>query len=197
MCCSCGRPRRAPRARPPSRRRRGRPLLGATWPELVCARLAGAGEAAGGGAAAGALAALAATEYGDLPGRQRLALLEALVHAAADVDAVRAHIAAGCGGADEAALPRAAPLGTDGAGRRFFRLGAEAGAGRLFVEAPGGGGWAWYPAAQLPALLVWLDGGSDAERALAEDIHEAFQPALGDLQVMVCLLLSHHNILVL
>ena len=180
MCCSCGRPRRAPRARPPSRRRRGRPLLGATWPELVRARLAGACEAAGGGAAAGALAALAATEYGDLPGRQRLALLEALVHAAADVDAVRAHIAAGCGGADEAALPRAAPLGTDGAGRRFFRLGAEAGAGRLFVEAPGGGGWAWYPAAQLPALLVWLDGGSDAERALAEDVHEAFQAELAE-----------------
>lgn len=67
----------------------------------------------------------------------------------------------------------------------------------LFVEAPGGGGWAWYTAPELPAVLAWLDGGSDAERALAEDIHEAFQPALGDLQVMVCLLLSHHNILVL
>lgn len=38
------------------------------------------------------------------------------------------HIAAGCGGAEETALPRAAPLGADGQGNRYFRLGAEAGA---------------------------------------------------------------------
>ena len=38
------------------------------------------------------------------------------------------HIAAGCGGAEETGLPRAAPLGADGQGKRYFRLGAEAGA---------------------------------------------------------------------
>ena len=67
----------------------GRPLLGATWPELVRARLGAAGDLALGGPAAAAAAALARTEYAALPGRERLALLEALVHAAADVDAVR------------------------------------------------------------------------------------------------------------
>ena len=51
------------------------------------------------------------------------------------------------------------------------------------MEARAGGGWAWYAAEQLPAVLAWLDGGSDAERALAEDIYEAFQPALLELQV--------------
>ena len=51
------------------------------------------------------------------------------------------------------------------------------------MEAPAGGGWAWHPAEQLPQVLAWLDGGSDAERALAEDIYEAFQPALLELQV--------------
>ncbi|KAK9832062.1 hypothetical protein WJX81_003439 [Elliptochloris bilobata] len=159
-----------------------RPLLGTTWPELVRARLGATGDLALGGPAAAAAAALAAIEYAALPGRQRLALLEALVHAAADVDAVRSHIAAGCGGAEESALPRAAPLGADGLGNRYFRLGAEAGCDWLFVEAPGGGGWAWYTAEQLPRVLAWLDGGSDAERALAEDIFEAFQPALLELQ---------------
>ena len=66
-----------------------RPLLGATWPGLVRARLGAAGDLALGGPAAAAAAALARTEYAALPGRERLALLEALVHAAADVDAVR------------------------------------------------------------------------------------------------------------
>lgn len=51
------------------------------------------------------------------------------------------------------------------------------------MEARAGGGWAWHTAEQLPQVLAWLDGGSDAERALAEDIYEAFQPALLELQV--------------
>ncbi len=66
-----------------------RPLLGAMWPELVRARLGAAGDLALGGPAAAALEALRAKEYGRLSAPQRLALLEALVHAAADVDAVR------------------------------------------------------------------------------------------------------------
>lgn len=38
--------------------------------------------------------------------------------------------------------------------------------------------WGWYTLQQLPALLGWMDGGCLEERALADDIHEAFQPLL-------------------
>ena len=51
----------------------------------------------------------------------------------------------------------------------------------LFVEGDEGARWGWYTIQQLPALLAWMDGGCLEERALADDIHEAFQPLLQPL----------------
>lgn len=100
------------------------------------------------------------------------------------------HAATGC----RPQLPLFDAKGPRGVSERDLRGVPAPGCTWLFVEAPGGGGWAWYTAPELPAVLSWLDSGSNAERALAEDIHEAFQPALGDLQASACLLLSHHRI---
>ena len=54
------------------------------------------------------------------------------------------------------------------------------------MEESGGAGWGFYDATQLPGLMAWLEGGSDAEQELADRIHETFaahlQPADG-LQV--------------
>lgn len=52
---------------------------------------------------------------------------------------MRSHFQSGCGGPEETALPCAAPLGTDGLGNRYFRLGAEAGACTRQVSAVGYG----------------------------------------------------------
>ena len=41
-----------------------------------------------------------------------------------------------------------------------------------------GEGLGWYSMEDLPALLVWLGGGSDGERALADAAFEAFYPYL-------------------
>lgn len=46
----------------------------------------------------------------------------------------------------------------------------------MFVEAPGGGEWGYYDAARIPALVEWLESGSDAEQDLADIIYEAFEP---------------------
>ncbi len=51
------------------------------------------------------------------------------------------------------------------------------GRAQLFVEARGGGEWGYYDGARIPALVEWLESGSDAEQELADVIHEAFEPA--------------------
>ena len=43
---------------------------------------------------------------------------------------------------------------------------------------PAGTVWGWYEADQLPALLEWLEGGDDGERALADAVFEATLPLL-------------------
>ena len=43
---------------------------------------------------------------------------------------------------------------------------------------PPDGAWGWYEADQLPALLEWLDGGDEGERALADALFEAMLPLL-------------------
>ena len=48
---------------------------------------------------------------------------------------------------------------------------------QLFVEGCGGGDWGYYDGARIPALVEWLESGSDAEQDLADVIHEAFEPA--------------------
>ena len=48
------------------------------------------------------------------------------------------------------------------------------GRGQVFVEAGSAGRrWGYYGAARLPALMQWLEGGSDGEQELAERIYEA------------------------
>jgi len=44
--------------------------------------------------------------------------------------------------------------------------------------APAEGAWGWYEADQLAALLEWLDGGDEGERALADALFEAMLPLL-------------------
>lgn len=51
------------------------------------------------------------------------------------------------------------------------------------MEAPGGGEWGFYDAQLLPALVEWLESGSDAEQDLADAIYESFQHAMPSLQV--------------
>jgi len=58
-----------------------------------------------------------------------------------------------------------------------------AGRKQLFVEASGGGQWGFYDAPLLPALVEWLESGSDAEQDLADAIYESFQHAMPSLQV--------------
>lgn len=41
-----------------------------------------------------------------------------------------------------------------------------------------GGPLGWYNMEDLPTLLEWLEGGSDAEQALADVVFEAFHPFL-------------------
>ena len=43
---------------------------------------------------------------------------------------------------------------------------------------PAEGAWGWYEADQLPALLEWLEGGDEGERALADALFEAMLPLL-------------------
>ena len=46
---------------------------------------------------------------------------------------------------------------------------------RRLPEPPGAAdsAWGWYEADQLPALLEWLEGGDEGERALADAVFEA------------------------
>lgn len=60
-----------------------------TWPELVRHFLEAHPSPMLGQDAAEALDALRTADYSELPGRQRLILLEALIHAAADTETVR------------------------------------------------------------------------------------------------------------
>lgn len=46
------------------------------------------------------------------------------------------------------------------------------------VQHAQGQGLGWYNMEDLPALLAWLGGGSDGERALADAAFEAFYPYL-------------------
>ncbi len=67
-------------------------MLGIAWPELARHFLEAAAAASGiapGEEAAAALAAIRKVDYMRLPARDRLALLEALLHAAADTEALR------------------------------------------------------------------------------------------------------------
>ena len=43
---------------------------------------------------------------------------------------------------------------------------------------PADGAWGWYEVDQLPALLGWLEGGDEGERALADALFEAMLPLL-------------------
>ena len=45
------------------------------------------------------------------------------------------------------------------------------------------GSWGWYPLSEIPALVKWLDGGSQAEFELAEDIYQAFRPYMAAQEV--------------
>lgn len=38
------------------------------------------------------------------------------------------------------------------------------------------GSWGWYPLTDIPQVVQWLDSGSTAEKDLAEDVFQAFQP---------------------
>ncbi len=66
-----------------------RPLLGVTWTELVRHFLEDHPSPLLGADAGGALQALREADYWDMPGVQRLQLLEALIHAAADTEVMR------------------------------------------------------------------------------------------------------------
>jgi hypothetical protein len=48
----------------------------------------------------------------------------------------------------------------------------QEGPGRL-AAGPDDTAWGWYEVDQLPALLEWLEGGNDSERALADAVFEA------------------------
>ena len=50
--------------------------------------------------------------------------------------------------------------------------------GDLYVEAPGDMTWGWYSPQQIPSLIAWLEGGSQEEQQLAEDIYDLYQPVL-------------------
>ena len=50
--------------------------------------------------------------------------------------------------------------------------------GDLYVEAPGDMTWGWYSPQQIPDLIAWLEGGSQEEQQLAEDIYDLYQPVL-------------------
>lgn len=49
----------------------------------------------------------------------------------------------------------------------------------------GDGGWGWYEAGELPALLAWLEGGSAQEQELADAVFEAARPLLPDTPAAV------------
>ena len=66
-----------------------RPLLGVTWTELVRHFLEDHPSPLLGADAGDALRALREDDYWDLPSEHRLALLEALIHAAADTEVMR------------------------------------------------------------------------------------------------------------
>lgn len=38
--------------------------------------------------------------------------------------------------------------------------------------------WGWYRPQQIPAVIAWLEGGSQEEQRLAEDIYALYQPVL-------------------
>jgi hypothetical protein len=155
-----------------------KPLLGVTWPELVRHFLEVHPSPMLGQDAAEALNALRRADYCDLPGSQRLILLEALIHAAADTETVRNYIAEMSPDEEDAPLPRGAPMGVNSSGSLYFHLGSDTGRSQLFVESSGGGEWGFYDLQQIPRLVEWLESGSDAEQDLAEDIYETFEPVM-------------------
>ncbi|KAK9841359.1 hypothetical protein WJX74_004479 [Apatococcus lobatus] len=162
-----------------------RPLLGLSWPALVHNALQQHAASITQPTAIAAVAQLTGTCYEQLGGRQRLAILEALLAIVADTEAVRGHMLATATAAQEQdEQGQTAPdkhmglLGSDAAGVRYYLLAGDVGRRMLFVEGEDGSCWGWYTIQQLPALLAWMDGGCLEERTLADDIFEAFQPLL-------------------
>lgn len=50
--------------------------------------------------------------------------------------------------------------------------------GDLYVESSADMDWGWYSPQQIPDLIAWLEGGSQEEQQLAEDIYALYQPVL-------------------
>ena len=44
------------------------------------------------------------------------------------------------------------------------------------------GTWGWYPLADVHGVVDWLEGGSQMEAEVAEDIFQAFHPQMAALK---------------
>ncbi|KAK9840515.1 hypothetical protein WJX84_003514, partial [Apatococcus fuscideae] len=118
-----------------------RPLLGLSWPALVHNALQQHAASITQPTAIAAVAQLTGTCYEQLGGRQRLAILEALLAIVADTEAVRGHMLATATAAQEQdEQGQTAPdkhmglLGSDAAGVRYYLLAGDVGRRMLFVE---------------------------------------------------------------
>ncbi|KAK9824314.1 hypothetical protein WJX72_009375 [[Myrmecia] bisecta] len=155
-----------------------RPLLGVTWPEMVRICLENHDGHRISPEVSAAMKRLKAAEYEQLSAAERLVLLEAVMHVAADMEVVRNHIVDTMPEATVAEASRGQPFGWDGSGNRYYQLGGDTGHGNIFVESADGTTWGWYELEQIPQLMDWLEGGCDAEQDLAEDIYEAFEDVI-------------------